>query len=276
MEQTTKNNAKTDNKITLADRFAISMFSAKEYPKILQEKTGKIIGFLFILVLLLSLIRYGVPALGSIAGMGGIKQMILREVPDFSISNGEFTLDDRYEKKDEMNGIYLVADTDVESFSKDDVPKGMVEAIMISKTNIIVYNEFTTLTGNVDETKFSDFGPVTLNNEILAKHTELIYISLAWIFVMLYAFEFVKYLLGGLIYTAFILLYAVVMAKQVKFGKAYKAALYAHTVGSLVYAITLCIGNSVFIFAGSIFEIFVTFIILRKVLMPIKKPTIYL
>lgn len=268
--------SKKEEGLKIADRFAIAMFSPKEYGALLKENTGKLIGFLVLLFLLVSVIRYGVPALGTIAGMGGIDNIILREVPDFSLEKGELRLDDRYENRDDLNGIYMLADTDVESFRASDVPEGMVQAIMISRTNILVYNSLSGMAGQVQENKFSDFGDISLDNQSLTQFSGVIYVSLAFLFVMLYIFEAVKYLAVGLFYSLVFLLYSRIFAIPTPFERIYKTSMYAQAIGTVVYAITCCINSSALIFAGSIFEVLISFSIMRRVLLPIGRPIDFL
>lgn len=262
--------AKKEEKMSMADRFITAMFIPKDYGKLLRLSVGKLIQFLVLLVLLVSVIRYAIPALGAIAGMGGVKDIILYEIPEFSLKDGEFTLEDDIEKIDEMNGIYLVVDTSVEKYTKEDVPANMVEAVMISKTGILVYNQISGIGELAQETKFSDFGEIDFNNQALAEKAPLIYIGLCVLFVILYIFEMVKYLAMGLFYAVLMHLLTKPVIAELTFGELYKMAMYAQAVGAIISAVMYCINVPILILAASSFSLLITIMIINKALLYMK------
>ncbi|MGN0438719.1 MAG: DUF1189 family protein [Lachnospiraceae bacterium] len=264
-------NQKDEKKMTMADRFMIAMFSPKEYEKILCEKTDKLVCFLILLILLFTMVRYVIPGAAILTGMGGIKGIVTREIPDFSLENGEFAVGERIEKDDEMTGVYVLVDTSVEIFSEADVPANVMEAVLVSKTNMLVYNEYSPYGGKSQEMRFSDLKDITLNNNILAQMAPAIYCLLFTFLLALYFSELIKYLLWGLFFAIFFTLAANVWMHPVEFGKAYKTSMYAQVIGTLVYSIACGFGNAMFMFAGNFFQIFVSFSIMRKVLIPIKR-----
>lgn len=268
------NNQKEKEKITMADRFMIAMFSPKEYDKLLKEKTSKLVLFLILLIFLLTVVQYVIPGSAMLAGMGGIKGIAMREIPNFSLENGEFTVDRRIEKDDEVSGIYVLIDTDVERFQEEDVPGDVLEAVLVSKTNILVFNEYSLYSGKSQEMIFSDMKDSKLNNEMLADMAPVLYCFIVIFIIMLYFAEFCKYLLTGLFFAVFMTLYANVLMHPTEFGKAYKVSMYAQAIGTLVYAVTCGFGNSMFIFAGNLFQIVISFSIMRRVLIPIERQPI--
>lgn len=268
------NNSEVENnneKITVADRFLIAMFSPKEYGKILKEKTNKAVWFTILLIFLCTMIRYVIPTVALIAGMGGMKDIIINEVPEFSLENGEFILEKRIEKDDELSGVYVLIDTDVKKFTNDDVPKGVVEAVLISKTNMLVYNEYTGFTGETQEALFSEWKDITITNKTIIDNVGFVYFGIVTMLIVMYFFELSKYLMMGLFYSLFMLVYVKMFMLPTSFGQVFKTSVYAQAIGTLVYAITCCIGNATLMFAGNVFEILITFSIMRKVIFPIKR-----
>lgn len=257
---------KMEEKLTLADRFMIAMFSPKEYSKILKESVGKLVYFLAILLLLLVVIRYAIPTFGGIAGMGGVKNIILNRIPIFSLENGEFSFEEKIEQADEVNGVYVTVDTDVDKFTEEDIPSNMAEAILISKTNILFYNQVIGMGGLTQENLFSDMKGITFNNELLAKQAPLIYFCLVLILGMLYGVELCKYLFFALIYAIVVGLLAKSLMVEHSFGVVYKTALYAQTIGSIVSAIAYCVNSDLLILASMSFSMLITIIIMNRVL----------
>ena len=268
------NNSEVENnneKITVADRFLIAMFSPKEYGKILKEKTNKAVWFTILMIFLCTMIRYVIPTFALIAGMGGMKDIIINEVPEFSLENGEFTLEKRIEKDDELSGVYVLIDTDVKKFTNDDVPNGVIEAVLISKTNMLVYNEYTGFTGETQEALFSEWKDITITNKTIIDNVGFVYFGIVIMLISMYFFELGKYLMMGLFYSLFMLVYVKMFMLPTSFGQVFKTSVYAQAIGTLVYAITCCIGNATLMFAGNVFEILITFSIMRKVIFPIKR-----
>ena len=261
---------KKEEKMNVADRFITAMFLPKDYGRLLHLSVGRLIQFLVLLVLLVSVIRYAIPALGAIAGMGGVKNIILYEIPEFSLENGAFTLEDDIEKTDEINGIHFVVDTSVEKYTKEDVPANMIEAVMISKSGILFYNQVTGIGELVQETKFSDFGKISFDNQALAEKSSLIYIGLCILFVILYVFEMVKYLAMGLFYAVLMHLLTRPVIAELTFGELYKMAMYAQAVGALVCAVMYCINVPILILAASSFSLLITIMIINKALLHMK------
>lgn len=273
MEHTTPNREQTKNKtekMSMADRFMTAMFLPKEYSKLMRLSIGKLVQFLTVLILLIAVIRYAIPVLGAIASMGGVRNIILKEVPEFSLDNGIFTLSEKLEKSDEINGIYMIVDTSVEQYTKKDVPGNVIEAVMVSKTNMLFYNQVAGLGGIVEENKFEDLKGITINNETMAKQSPLIYICLFFLFVMMLCFEIVKYLVAGLFYAIVMYLLARTMMVEITFGKVYQITMYAQSVGAIVNAVMYCINIPLLILAGSSFAMLITVMLINRVLIQLK------
>lgn len=273
MENTTPNREHTNNKkqkMSMADRFMTAILLPKEYDKLLRLSMGKLVQFLTVLILLIAVIRYAIPALGAIASMGGVKNIILNEIPEFSLDNGIFTLDEKLERSDEINGIYMIVDTSVEQYTKKDIPDNVVEAIMVSKTNMLFYNYVAGLGGIVEENKFEDFKELTINNGTVAKQSPLIYACLFFLFVIMLIFEIVKYLAAGLLYAVVMYLLAKTMLVEITFGKVYQITMYAQAAGAIVNAVMYCIDIPILILAGSSFAMLITVMLINRVLIQIK------
>lgn len=256
--------------MSLTDRFITAMFLPKEYGKLLCLSAGKLIQFLVLLILLVGVIRYVVPVLGAIAGMGGVKNIIQNRIPYFALENGTFTLDEEFEWLDESGGIYILVDTSVDEFTRDDIPENMVEAILVSSTNILFMNQVPGLGGILQENKWKDLTGITVNNDILAKDSPLIYAMLFFLFILLYVLELIKYLIAGLFYGVIMLLLARTMMIDISFGGIYKSALYAQAIGAIVSAVMYCINVPILILTGSSFAMLITVMIMNKAFIHMK------
>ena len=123
--ETAANTAKED-KFTLIDSLITAMFIPKEYGKLLKLGAGKIVRYVIVVLLLVCTIQYAIPTLGSIAGLGGLKNIIMNEIPEFSLKDGKFHFSEKIEKIDEVAGVGLIVDTTVEEYTREDVPEKMM------------------------------------------------------------------------------------------------------------------------------------------------------
>lgn len=266
MNSENQQNTRQNEKVGMADCFVISMFSPKEYGKLIKLGTGRVVFYLLILTLLVSVIQYVIPVLSAVAAIGGMKEIIMNDMPEFSLENGKFSFSEKIEQSDEQSGIYIIVNTDVKEYTKEDIPAHTIEAIMVSESNILVYNSVVGLGGMTEETRFSDFKELTMDNEKLADMSGLIYAGMVFIFVFIWLFVLVKYLFVSLFYSVVILFLIRGMMTDASFGKTYKVALFARSIGAVVMAVTYFINNSLFIMAGSIFDIFITVAIMNRAL----------
>lgn len=272
MENTTQESDQRVQKkeMTMTDRFITAMFLPKEYGKLLQLSTGKLVSFVALLMLLVTVIRYAVPALGAIAAMGGVKSIIMNEIPDFKLENGVLFLGEKLERTDEIGGIYMVVDTSVEKYTSEDIPTNVVEAIMVSKSNMLVYNQVAGVSGMLQESRFSDFKDISLSNEIIAEESHVIYVCLGLILAVLYLAEVIKYIGAGLFYTILMNLVVRALMVETTFGEVYKISLYAQAVGVIVNAVMCCINIPVLVLAGGTFSMLITILIMNRVFVQIK------
>lgn len=262
--------AEKAEEMSLTDRFITAMFLPKEYGKLLQLSGGKLVQFLLLLILLVGVIRYAVPVLGAIAGMGGVKNIIQNKIPYFSLENGTFTLDEEFEWLDESGGIYILVDTSVDEFTREDIPENMIETILVSHTNVLFMNQIPGLGGIIQENKWNEMTGVSLNNDILAENSTMICVILLPFFFLLYVLELIKYVVAGLFYAIVMLLLARTMMIDISFADIYKSALYAQAIGAIVSAVTYCINVPILILTGSSFAMLITVMIMNKAFIHMK------
>lgn len=263
-------NQNEQERMSMADRFITAMFTPREYGKLLRLRSGSVIGFLVLVSFLISFIQYAIPTLGAVAGMGGIRNIVENQIPQFSLKNGEFILDEKIEKQDNSVGVYVLVDTSKKKFTKEDIPANVVEAILVSKSNILLYNEVTGVGKLVQEEKFSDYKNLTISNTTLADASAMFYIMMVVVYVFVYLFVLVKYLFTAVFYAVVMYLLSKTMMLDLTFGKVYKIALFAQAFGSIVMAVTYCIGSAILVLTGSAFNMLVTVILMNKAIMTMK------
>ena len=265
------NKNEASEKCTLIDCMMIAMFSAKEYPRLLKLSKRRIAWFVIIVALLLSVVQYAIPVVGSIAGLGGVEGIFTHEVPQFSLKDGELYVDERIENKDEVSGVYLLIDTTVDSFTKQDVPANISQAVLISKSNILAYNAVYGMGAMVEQEKFENLKGVVFSNQTVIDYSAAIYMSLLFAFVGIWIAVALEYLLTALFYAGFMYLLLKSLMPDTTFATIYKVFLFAQTIGAIAVAISYCLGNSTLFMAAGFFRVIVTLALSNKVLLGMMK-----
>ncbi len=266
MKEDMNENKNREDKCTLIDCAISAMFVPKDYGKLLKVSTGKVILYVLVITFFVTLIQYAIPGLGSIAGLGGMKKIIMNELPEFSFEDGQFFYEEKIEQKDEVSGIYMILDTSVEEFKKSDIPKNMSQAVMVSKSNMLVYNSLYGVGGMIDIQNFSDFKGVSISNKTVAEHSGIIYFGLLLLFIVMYIVSIIEYLMTAFLFTLFTYMFVKLLTKNLTFGMMYKVAIFAKTIGIIVESVTICLGIELFYLAGALFNVVVTTMIINKVI----------
>lgn len=256
-------------KMKMSDRFITAMFLPKEYDKLLKLKLNKVISYIICLILLVTLIDFAVPNLGTLAGMGGIKNCILYEIPDFSLKDGIFQYGERLEKKDEEIQTYFLIDTEKDKFTKEDLPEGMVQSILVSKSNMLVYNGIMGVE-TFSETQFRDWKDFSLDNQRIANMAPLFYFMFVVIYIMYYMLTLSNYLFYALVYAGIEFFFIRVIMPKLKFGTVFKTALFAQSIGLILEAVAHAVGSGLFIMSSGIFQMVVTIALMNRAFMYIK------
>lgn len=259
-----------EEKFTLIDSIITAMIAPKEYNKLLKLPTGKVVKYVVVLLLLVCLIQYAIPTLGSIAGLGGMEGILMNETPAFSFEDGKFYLEEKIETTDEVSGIYLVIDTSVDEYTRDDVPANMIQAVMVSESNMLVYNSMYGLGAMVESQSFEEWKDISFSNQSIADMSGMIYLCLFFVFVLLWFATIVEYLITALVYSLFMYILVRTIMQHVDFGTVYKVTVFAQTIGVIVEAITYSIGIELLYATGIFFNVVTTVILANIAVLQLK------
>lgn len=259
-----------ERKLSLIDSMITAMFSPKEYNKLLKLSKGKMVRYVMVVVLLVATIQYAIPGLGAIAGLGGIKGIVMNEMPQFSLKDGKFYLSEKFETRDETAGVYFLIDTSEKEFTRKDVPANMLQAVMISESNMLVYNAIPGLGGLAESESFDVYKDYEITNETIVDMSGLIYIGLFGFFLLLYVASIMEYLICALLYTIFLFLVVKMLMVELTFGDTFKITLFAQTIGFIIEAVTACLGIELLYLAGGFFNIIVTIMLMNRAVLQIQ------
>lgn len=270
MKRDTSAGKPEEEKFTLIDSLITAMFVPKEYNKLLKLSVGKITRYVFVVLLLVCLIRYAVPVLGSIAGLGGMEGILMNETPQFALEDGKFSYEEKVEQIDEASRICLIVDTTVDEYTKEDVPANMLQAVLVSENNMLVYNSLYGMGAMVESQRFEDLKELTITNQTVADMSGFLYAGLIFLFLVVWFASVIEYLLMAFFYGGITYVFLKALIPNLTFGTAYKTAVFAQTIGLIVESITCSLGIETLYMAGGFFNVLVTVSLMNKVLVRFK------
>lgn len=270
MDNETSAKRSGEEKFTLIDSLITAMFVPKGYDRLLKLSKGKIVRHVLVVLLLVCLVQYAIPSLGSIAGLGGVEGILMNETPAFALEDGKFYLEEKIEQVDEVSGVCLIVDTTVDEYTKEDVPANMMQAVLVSRNNMLVYNSMYGVGAMVESQNFEDLKDLTITNQTVSDMSGFIYASLLFVFVIVWFAAIAEYLLTALFYAFFMYMFVKVVIQDLTFGTVYKVAVFAQTIGVIVEAITYSLGIEFLYMAGGFFNVFVTIMLMNKVIIKFK------
>lgn len=204
-------------------QFALA-FVPNQYGRLAKVKTGPMIGFVVLLVLLATIIEF---VKFSAVVLPLVNQLETSDtIPDFSIKNGKLSID--REVAFDQDGIFIYITDEVDRFTYQDAEAledaGYTQVMLISQTNMVIMDE-----GEYQQAKWSDLrNTATIDKEWLADTI----LPVAWVAVVVgFVFYFVGrafwYFFCAAIYLLVALIISSVMNKKVSGGALYRTAVYS-------------------------------------------------
>lgn len=182
-----------NTKIGIIDQFIYAVSKMKEYPSLIKQGTGRVLSFAFLMTMLLTSINFVIPLLGYQLSFGGFENFFLHKIPEFTIKNGQMEMDGKLDMN--LLGLSVVADSEQEQYTEQDLDENALAQVMISKNNIIIKNIF-----QVVDIPLKYMSHITINNQSLVKLIPYIYVMELITIGMMLAMEFFNYLVGAIGY----------------------------------------------------------------------------
>lgn len=200
------------------------------YYRLTKVSNGRLTGFVFLFVLITSLFSI-IPIIIDMVGPNGIIQVLREDLPEFEMIDGELWVSETYEG--EEAGSYVRVDTGVDKFSYDDIDKSYYQVVLISRTNMIVYQSF----GRTQEIDFSDLRGLDFDNSIIDAIIPFVYIILIIVVVLVYLFKVAWYFFLALLASLLGLIVSAISRARLLYATIYKTAVYSLVTVSLLDAI---------------------------------------
>lgn len=239
--------------ISFTEQIRIALSKPLWYKSLFQQSLGKHVRYFLLLIVLITIIQFGIPVAAYLQSVGGLKYLLLEGIPDFQMEHGELQMETPIDLK--RSGVRLVIDTSVDAYTLEDAEvaaEELEEAVplvyMMSRTNIVC--NMTTVPFDL-----AMLDGITLNNQQLYNMAPA-YLILSSIVVFIR--NVIAYMLSALFFALFGFLMNQVLRLNLKFGQIYVIALYAKSIQIILESILQVAGGSILYYIGSIVGIFIT------------------
>lgn len=203
-------------------QFAFS-FVPNLYERLAKVKTGSMIGFVTILVLVATLLSF----LTVVVEFASVDmEELAEELPEFTLTGGRLYMEEDF-LYDEGN-IFVYMTEDIDGFTYDDaagmVDEGYQDVMLVGRDRISLMQN-----GEYQQLDFSDLSDsFEISREWIAtKLAPFIMVVLVLGYIVFFLWRALWYFLCAAVYLLFAMLIASVMKKQVPVGVLFRTAVYA-------------------------------------------------
>ncbi|MDF2612173.1 MAG: hypothetical protein K0R92_3647 [Lachnospiraceae bacterium] len=219
-----------NTKMNFFEQLFYSVIKPKQYYRLTKVSGGRLTGFVFLFLFLISLFSI-LPMLSSTLGAHGFIRTLQEELPDFELSGGELYVSERYEVDE--NNSYVLIDTTVDRFTYEDIDEAYDQVVLVSRTNMLNYRSY----GRIQEINFDDLLGFHMNNATLNKIIPLIYPIIILIAVFIYLFVLAAYYVTALLYSLVGLFVSYVSHANLTYATIFKTAIYSKVTIRILYAL---------------------------------------
>lgn len=248
----------SNTKISIIDQFLYAVSKPKQYQALIKQSTGRVIGFVLVMAMLITTMNFIIPLVGYQWSLGGLEQFFRNKIPKFTIEHGVLEMEEPLNMN--VFGVSIVVDPEKESYTPQDFDDDVLLQVMISKHNMLIKNMI-----QVVELPFEYLSNLTINNESLVKSIPYLYmIQLVAIGVTL-TIQFFYYLLGAVGY-AFIGLALIGMRPSISltWKELIKIGIYAKALTAFLGALNEGMGYPVGIGYWHMIGMFVSLVYMTK------------
>lgn len=247
-------------KMSIIDQFIYAVSKPKEYPKLIQQKMGRVLNFAFVISVLMTIISFVIPLVGYQLSLSGLHDFFKEGIPQFQIQDSELQMDGTLEMS--VFGIDIQVDPTVEKYTINDLDDSVFAQILVSKTNAVVYN-----TMFVNEISFDSIKGITIDNNFLVEMVPVIYgMEVIAVFMMIIS-QFIAYLMGAAGYAFVALSFLSLkpnMTSTIAIVDMFKIGVYCKALMSFLTAINESLGYVVGIYYWQTAVCLVSFVYLAK------------
>lgn len=216
--------AETQKAPNIFQQFALAFVPTK-YDRLTKVKTGSMIGFVTLLVFLITTIFMAVVVL-AVASLD-IGDSV-DEMPDFTITDGRLHIDEDFLYEDEEEGVFVYMTEDVDEFSYEDArevaEEGYQEIILVGRDHLSIMQS-----ESYQQIAFADFGnSLEISRDwLVSLFSHVIWLALIIWYVIALIGGVLWYFLAAAVYMLFGMIIAAIMKKNLDAGALFRVAVYA-------------------------------------------------
>ncbi|MCM1386993.1 MAG: DUF1189 domain-containing protein [Bacillus sp. (in: Bacteria)] len=199
-------------------QFVLSFVPTK-YDRLIKVKTGSMIGFVTLLVLVSTILLF----IGLFLPMH--MSDWINEIPDFTIQGGKLSVEEEFMYDDGMNFIQITDDT--ESFSYDDAYQLALEGyrniMLVGQNGMSVMQN-----GQYQQLNFADFSSLAINKSALIDAlAPIMTFGIIIVCIIFFVGRTFWYFICAAVYLLFAMLIAYMLKKQYEMGTLFRTAVYS-------------------------------------------------
>ncbi len=225
--------------MTFSEQIVYAMFKPSRYKELIKLKKGRFVTFVIVIMLVLGIVTFVIPAGALITGFGGFEKLFHEQLSTLTYSDGELHLDTPFRM--DINGLTLIVNTDNAKVEDDQLKRNGVYIAMGSKVARMV----VTIDGQVMEYQSADItGLFTegFNCNSLVQMIPDIYMYIFCCFLVQCIGFFIKYGVIALLYSLFINSVNKNMSLNLTFGEVFQICFYGQTLGIILSNFNAALG----------------------------------
>lgn len=218
------------HKFNFFEQIAYAVGRPMQYYRLTKVSGRRLTVFVFLFILITSLIS-SANMFYDIFGPKGLTTILREELPDFELSNGELYVSERIEET--SAGTYILIDTDVASFDESDIDKSYIQAVLISRSNMLVCQY-----RSIRETRFSDLGGFHLDNGIIDSLIPFFAVIMIIVAIFAYLFSVAWYFISALLISFVGIIVNSARHVNLTYFTIFKTAIYAKVSICILFTLT--------------------------------------
>jgi len=218
-------------KMNLFKELFYSVAKPKQYYKLSKVSGGRLTGFVFLFLAIVTIFTSAIPFSNTLFGSDGIFNMLEEKIPEFEMKDGVFHVSERYENADANN--YVLVDTNIDKFFYDDIDQSYDEVFLVSKSNCFSYQE----NGKLQEINFSNFKEFDFNKDTIQDMKPFIIFIFVLVLLLIYLFGVGAYFFTALLYALIGLIVNSSTKAHLSFGTIFKIAIFSKVTIKILYAL---------------------------------------
>ncbi len=225
--------------MTFSEQIVYAMFKPSKYKELIQLKKGRFAAFVIVLMMVLGIVTFVIPAGALITGFGGFEKLFRSQLSSLTFSDGALQLDTPFRM--DINGLTLLVNTEHAMVEDEQLKRNGVYIAIGSETVRMA----VTLDGQIMEYQNADITGLFsegFNCESLIQMIPGIYMYLFAAFLVQCIGFFVKYGAIALLYSLFINSVNKNMNLNLTFGEVFEVCFYGQTLGIILSNFNAALG----------------------------------